>query len=71
MGQRTVLLFICILIFTCVIIQFYSNKTKEEFTPYIRGKYRENARTTKKYLRDKVNSIQTSSTRFLRKMGFI
>ena len=70
---KNIVLILCLVILVIFVYNFLSNVTtyNEGFTPYIRGKYRENVREIKKYSIDKAMGIQNSSTRFLRSVGFI
>jgi hypothetical protein len=66
---KNIVLILCLVVF----VTFISKITtfNEGFTPYIRGKYRQNIREIKNYSIDKAKSIQNRSTRFLRSVGFI
>jgi|LauGreSBDMM110SN_4_FD.fasta_scaffold10792_3 hypothetical protein len=54
-----------------VVVNSYSLQEKEAFTPYIRGKYRENMRRSRRYIYDRSTKLTTLIKTFLRNYSLI
>jgi len=54
-----------------VMVNSYSVQEKEAFTPYIRGKYRENMRHSRRYIHDRSTKLTSSIKSFLRHYSLI
>lgn len=54
-----------------IVLNSHSVQEKEAFTPYIRGKYRENMRYSRRYIHDRSTKLTTSIKSFLRHYSLI